>query len=377
MNIENKGVVLRSNRFTWADGAMLDIDRGFLKEAAGRMRAPVVRELIFHAQANISGVTATLLSKDAHKIFNRIQVGDRGGLVFDCSGSTARIIEQLEVGGGFGEPNDGTAVASGATSTAYDIFARVIFDTQKSHRGSDTGLPLNHLFDGGRLAVRCATPPGSVVNSATIRCYAIVHDEREPELKARQVWQEYSITKSEDTYSVGGSCRAAFITSNLATTGYTALDTEVATITSKTLNMFDLDLNIFQTEYRRLHGHNLPRLKAGDAVDHFLNSLTAPDAVALLTPSRGQHIGKLPDLSTLHVKMVTAPTSGVLVTCKIEDRNADLAAEWMGYDSIDEFLAAFNARGMVSSTGAADRPVGDWNPRLVRRLPGYIAPVQG
>ena len=371
MNIEQKGSLLRSNPFTWADGAMIDIDRNFLKEATGKMAAPVVRELIFHAQLQVTGVTATLLAKDAHKVFNRIQVGDRGGMLFDCSGSTARIIEQLEAGAAYDEPNNGTALASAATSAVYDVFSRVIFDTPKSHRGADTALPLNHLMDGGIIRVRCGTPPGCTMTGATIKVYALVHDERKPELKSRQVWNEFSITKAEDNYSIGGSLRAAFITSNLATTGYTALSTQTATVTSKTLNMFDLDQNILRAEYKRLVGPQA-RIMAGDTVDAFLNSLTTPDAVALLSPSSGQHIGKLPDLSTLHAKLVSAPTSGVMVTCKIEDRNADLAAEWMGYDNVNDFLAAFNARGVVGRKGESSQSIHDWNPHLFRRLPGWI-----
>lgn len=372
MNIENKGLVLRSNPFTWADGAQLDIDRNFLREASGKMRAPCVRELIFHAQLQVTGVTATLLSKDACKVFNRIQVGDRGGLLYDCSGSTSRVIEMLEVGDSFSEPNDGVALASAATSATYDVFARVIFDTQRAHRGSDTALPLNHLFDGGKIAVRCGTPPGCSMTGATIRVYAIVHDEREPELKSRQVWQEFAITKTEDFYSIGGSLRAAFITSNLATTGYTALSTQVATITSKSLNMYDLDQFIFRQEYKR-NLQDRARSLAGVEIDPFTVSLTAPDALALLVPSKGQHIGKMPDLQTLHAKLVSAPTSGVMVSCKIEDRNADLAAEWMGFGSVQEFLTAFATRGMVGSKGDAPRAVSQWNSKLVRRLPGVIS----
>lgn len=375
MNIENKGLVLRSNPFTWADGAALDIDRNFLREASGKMRAPVVRELIFHAQLQVTGVTATLLAKDAHKVFNRIQVADRGGSLYDCSGSTARIIEMLELGEAYSEPNDGVALASAATSAVYDVFSRVVFDTMKSHRGADTALPLNHLFDGGKIAVRCGTPPGCTMTGATIRVYAVVHDEREPELKSRQVWQEFAITKSEDFYSVGGSLRAAFITSNLATTGYTALSTQVATITSKSLNMYDLDQFMFRQEYKRI-SQDRARNLAGTEIDPFTVSLTAPDALALLSPSYGQHIGKMPDLQTLHAKLVTAPTSGVMVTCRIEDRNADLAAEWMGYDTVQEFLSAFGEKGRVGSTGGAMKAVRDWNPRLVRRLPGVLSAEQ-
>jgi hypothetical protein len=193
----------------------------------------------------------------------------------------------------------------------------------------------------------------------------VVHDEREPELKSRMVWKEYAITKAEDNYSIGGSLRAAFITSTLATTGYTALDTEVATITSKTLQQFDLSLEQFIHEYRRTS-------RDRSSVDAFVNSYTAPSAVGLLNPSKGQHIGKMPDLQTLHAKLVAAPTSGVMVTCHIEDRNISLAAETMGYQSQAEFVHAVNTRGRVSRTGESASDVTRWNPTLVRRLPMNI-----
>jgi hypothetical protein len=369
VNLENRGMILRSNPFTWADGAMIDIDRNFLREAQGKMRAPVVRELMFHAQLQVTGVTATLLAKDAHKVFNRIQVGDRGGLLYDCSGSTARIIEQLELGAKADEPNGGVALASAATTAVYDVFARVIFDVERAHRGADTAVPLNHFFDGGRIAVRCGTPPGCTMTGATIRVYADVHDEREPELKSRMVWKEFATTKAEDNYTIGGSLRAAFLTSNLATTGHTALDAETATITSKTLNYFDLDQNIFRQMYKRL-------AKNPSSVDAFLNSLTAPDALAVRVPSPGQHIGKMEDLNTLHLKLVSAPTSGVLVSCVIEDRNADLAAETMGYEAVNDLLHDFTARGRVAAKGKSTKQATTWNPRLVRRLPGVISSVE-
>lgn len=373
MNVENRGMTLRSNPYTWVDGANIDIDRAFLRQAVGKMRAPVIRELMFHATLQATGVTATLLAKDAHKVFARIQVADRGGLLYDCAGSTARLIEQMEVGAAYQEPNDGTALASAGTTATFDTFARVIFDVEKATRGSDFALPLNHLFDGGKLTVRCGTPPGCTMTGATIRVYADVHDEREPEMKSRMVWRERSITKAEDDYSIGGSLRAAFITSILSTTGYTALDTETATITSKTLEMFDLDQIIFQQAYKRLIGHNQARIKAGDSVDGFLNSLTAPDALAIRTPSVGQKTGKMEDLNTLHLKLVTAPTSGALVTCHIEDRNADLAAEWMGYDTVNELVTDFTERGRVAAKGKSDKRATVWNPKLVRRLPGVIS----
>jgi hypothetical protein len=362
VNVENRGMLLRSNPFTWADGAMVDVDRNFLREAQGKMRAPVIRELLFHAQLQVTGVTATLLAKDACKVFNRIQVADRGGYLFDCSGSTARIIEQMELGDKFEEPNGGVALASAATSAVYDVWSRVIFDTERAHRGADTGLPLNHLFDGGRIAFRGGTPPGCTMTGATVRVYADVHDEREAEAKSRQVWKEFAITKAEDNYTIGGSLRAAFLTSNLATTGYTALSTQVATVTSKTLAMSDIDFNVLRQQYRRL-------AKDRSSVDAFLNSLTAPDAVALRVPSSGQHIGKLEDLNTLHLKLVTAPTGGVFVSCVIEDRNADLAAETLGFETVNDMLHAVSKQGRVGAKGKSDKSATGWNPRLVRRLP--------
>lgn len=369
MNVENRGMTLRSNPYTWVNNSNLEIDRSFLKQAIGKMRAPVIRELIFHARLQVTGVTATLLAKDAHKVFQRITVGDRGGLLFDCSGAVARLIEQMEIGAGYQEPNNGTALASAATTDVYDVFSRVIFDVEKAHRGADTALPLNHLFDGGKLTVRCGTPPGCTMTGATIRVYAEVHEEREPEAKTRMSWRERAISKAEDDYSIGGSLRAAFITSVLDTTGHTALDTETATITSKTLEMFDLDQAILQQIYKRLVGHNQARIIAGDSVDGFLNSLTAPDAIALRVPSKGQHIGKMEDLQTLHLKLVSAPTGGVLVTCQLEDRNVDLARETMGFETMEDYASAVAEMGAVAAKGKSNKAAGLWPAKLARRMP--------
>lgn len=366
MTPESKGVIYKSNPLTWSSGGSLDFDRSFLREAQGSMAAPVVREIIFHARLEATGVTATLLSKDAHKVFDRIQVGDRGGLLFDCSGVTARTIEIMELGDAAWEPNGGTALASAATTAAYDVFARVIFDVEKGNRGADYGLPLNHLFDGGKLWCRGGTPPGCTMTGATIRVYAVVHDERQRELKSRMVWREQGITKTEDYYAVNGSLRAAFVSSTLTATGFTGLGSECATVTSRNLKIYDYDYYILQQEYRRIQGRGL------SSNDPFLDSLTDPSALALCTPSRGQHIGKMPDLETLHLKMVSAPTSGQVVTCRIEDRNIPLAAETMGYDNPADFVAAFNARGQVSNKGKASGSIKGWDSKLVRRMPATI-----
>ncbi len=363
MNIEAKGRRIRSNPYAWADGGTVHIDTAFLEEAKSRMKFPVIRELLFHLEAQVTGVTATLLGIDAPKFYDRILVKDRGGVLVDLPGSILRIVEQMEIGS---VQADNATLASAATNGAYNVFARCIFDVEKAHRGADTAVPVHHLApkSGGQISVRFGTPPGCTVTGATLYVYAICHDERSPELKSRMVWQERSITALEDTYQVGngGSLRAAFVTSDIDTTGYTSLAAQTS-ITSQTFQDYDLDTDILRQEYRR---SSRDRATA----DSFLAA--TPEALPIIFPFAGQHIGKMPNLDKFHLKLTSAPTAGRMVTCHIEDRNASLAAETMGYESVPDFIAAFKARGEVRNKGGSYSHVSGWDPSLVRRLPARI-----
>ena len=95
---EERGVLYRSKPETFSDGAQVDIDLNFLKPALKRMRAPVVRELIFHCLMQGTGATGDHEGEDSYKFLGRVRIKDRGGVIYDLPGSAMRIVEQLERG---------------------------------------------------------------------------------------------------------------------------------------------------------------------------------------------------------------------------------------------------------------------------------------
>lgn len=359
MLIENKGTPARSKPETFADGAAVQFDMDFLSPLLRRMRAPVVRELIFHFRGDVtaSGAHSGI---DSLKILKRIKIRDRGGDIFDMPGSIARICEQIELGSIQLDPDD---IADTVQDATHDVFLRVTFDVEKSHRGADYGLPLTHLLDGGEIEVTFGTPSTLTIASGQLRVYAIVHDERTREAKCRLVRKVTSLTATEDDYRVGGSLRYAFITSDL---GNTAGATSLAAITeidSRVFQYNDLDAEILRQEYRRL-AHDRA------AQDAFLAA--TPIAFPLIMPSKGQHVGKMPDLDSFDFKIGAVPASGRVVMCYVADRNVPLTSDWLGFATPADYAAALKQRGQVNVEGSTMRPIQNWDSRLVRRLPVRI-----
>jgi hypothetical protein len=358
---EERGLILRSKPITFGDGETHDVDLNFLTPALKRMRAPVIRELLLEVIMQGTGTTGDTEGEDAYKFIGRCKVKDRGGVIFDQPGSVMRVIEQLEIGA---EVADLAQVTSGGAATDYTHYSRIVFDVEKAHRGADTALPLIHLTEGGEVSITFDTPVNFDVTSGVFRLYAIVHDERVREAKSRMIWKETSISNAEDDYIVKGSLRAAIVTSDLpAAEGYTALSA-LAGINSHTFQMNDLNPEVLIQEYRRKSGGNL------HADDEF--TAAARNALPLITPSKGQHIGKMQDLDSFHLKLSAVPASGRMVICVIEDRVPSLAAEWLGYSTTGDFARAVRSAGKVSAKGGRSKAIGSWDPKLQRRLPFTI-----
>ena len=357
---EERGIWYRSKPITFGDAEQHDVDLNFLQPALKRMRAPVVRELLFHLIMQGTGATGDTEGEDAYKFLGRVKIKDRGGVIYDLPGSAMRIVEQLEKGD---KQIDLAQVTSGGAATNYGHKARVIFDVEKAHRGADTALPLIHLTEGGEVSVTFDTPTNFTVTSGILRVYALVHDEREREAKSRMIWKETSITNVEDDYIVKGSLRAAIVTSDLPTSeGYTALS-GIAAVDSHTFQWTDLNTDILVDDYISKGG-----TRASD--DEFTAS--GRNAIALVSPSSGQHIGKMQDLDSFHVDLEDSITGGRMVLCVIEDRIPSLAAEWLGFETTGDYARALRAGGQVSAKGKRGKAIGSWAPKLQRRLPVRI-----
>lgn len=362
MLLQNKGRVLRSNPIAMGDGVNTVVPLDFLGPAL-KMQAPVIRQLLIHCQPIGDQATAVLLAEDSYKFVKSLRIADTAGDFFGpLPGCQIRVIEQLEAGDKQIDPAE-VAVANDQT---LGFFLKVHFDTAMAHRGADTAVELTRLtMPGGEIEISFQAPTNWTFNASPGTChiYAIVHDERVKEAKSRMVWRQVAITASEDHYGIKGSLRAAYVSSDLGVAaGYTSL-AGITSISSDTLAMQALDTEILRQEY-------LAKSKTRASDDEFLAATET--ALPLVTPSAGQHIGKMQDLDSLHVNLGAIPASGRLVTCVIRDRSAEVAAQWFGFGSPEDYLNALKANAMVQGKGNRASHVKNWDNKIARRLPVRI-----
>lgn len=357
----DKGVLYRSRPTTYATGAVSQLDMSFLHNPMQKMRAPVVRELIFHFSGDISGVTATFDNIDGCQIFSQLRIADRAGDIYKLPGKLARMLMQQELGTRADEVDGLADAASGATTSGDDMLIRVPFDLEYAAVGADTALPLVHLVDGGEIEMTFGTPVGSTGVSGTVVVYAVVHDEKRRELKSRLIRRTQAVTARDAHYPLGGSIRSLTLCSNPTATSMSPWTASTYTA----LNVPELDMSVIKSyllrnEYARLR----PDRSSADVVDAGL-------AVPLVVPSKGQRIDKMPDLRSIHVDLGsdTIPTSAQLLQEYIEDRDPSLAAQWLGYADTQRFANDLREHGKVNLGRGRSADAASFPAHLARRLP--------
>jgi len=368
MLTQNRGEYAKSLPYSWSNGGTVIVDTNFLRSFAARMQAPVIDHLLIHVEGAGSAGSGGTNGEDFYHLLSRITVKDKRGIRYDLPGKLARVFEQCEYGDM--QQEDVATQASGSTSADYDHFVRIPFAYPKAYRPADTALPVPYLTEGGEIKLQFGTPKNLTMGSWTAIVYAWVVDERRREAKSRAVVQEVSITNAQDNYLVKGSLRWAIHSSDLAgaTLGYTTL-AGITEIDSKVLNYADLVPDIVRQEYRQAMGGSL-------ASDDECVAAT-PNAIPVFFPEKGQRNGRLPDLDSFDYKFNgSVPASSKMITCVIEDRQPSLAAEWMGYRTPQDFLAAVDQFGKVSGKGKKRGHVKNWDDTLVARLPLRIDPDQ-
>lgn len=357
----DKGLQVRSKPIAFANGSTVNVDLSFLHSVMQRMKAPVVRELVFHFNGDISGVTGGFDNEDGAAIFNSIRMRDRKGLFYDLPGKLARVLHQMEYGTA-GDEIDGLAdAASGATTSGDNMILRVPFDLRFGKRGADTALPLLHLVEGGQIDLTFGTPAESTGVTGNVKVYAICHDEGKRELKSRLIRRAQAITAKEDHYPIGGSLRTLVMASNPSTEGMSAWTAS----TYNAINSPQLEYSAFDSYILR-DDYKIQRPDASSA-----DEILAGNGVPLVVPSSGQSIAKMHNLKSVQIDLgsSTVPTSAQLLMEYVEDRDPILAAQWMGYDDVNHFLADFQANGMVRFAGGGSRKATEVNAVLARRLP--------
>ena len=352
--------ILRGNPITYAVGTA-NVDLKFLANANQRLAAPVVRGIRFYVTSNITAGTA-LTGVDAHKIFRKIEMRDKGGVFYDLPGSLGNQVQTME--SGYASIHQQADLGMGASNSAGVWSHYVDFNPWKASRSKDWGVPLIHFTDGGAISLDLNIPYDATVTSATITPYFYVQDERHRELKPRMVWRQVGTpaSQAEFTHPISGSLRAVFASSDLPTSaGYTDLSgANYDTFESATLALG----GSFPTPVL-LRDYMLKSAQQYSASDTFVTGRAMP----IITPAKRQNIGTMIAPDGLHCKFETTITGGKLVTCEVQDRNIELALQWMGFSSANDLNDAILARGQVVEASGDRTAAAGWDPRLLRRLP--------
>lgn len=361
MNPGESGKPFRSRAYTFAPGSPINVDLDFL-EPMRQMAAPEVSEIVLRFSGTVGAITGGALGRDAAKLFDNISLRDDREIV-NASGHGLRILEQHEIGSKQIDPSD---ISSGATNTTYVYKLRILFgsDVQtRTARARDAALNLAQFLVGGNLVVTpcAAVPTGWAAAQADwrLRVYMYGKDGRKSELKQRRRIYEQVMSVQEYDYPVNGSLRTAFAHSKLATTGYSswAAFTNIYSRSLEWPTSFETDM--LADEYR----------KTGVALgtnDEIL--LSTPGAVSIVCPHRGQKVGQMVDLKSLHLDLGAAPpTSARLLLDVIEDRSPVMGAASMGYESPSALAQAVASRGVIQGANGKEIPVGSMVANLARR----------
>lgn len=352
----------RSENMAWQAGAQLVPRLAFL-DPARQYTAPEVCEIVFRFSGTVGAVAGGALGRDAAKLIARINLRDSDDIV-NASGAMMRVLEQVELGNKQQDPAD---ITSGATNTTYNYHLRHLLEPIKAQRPRDFRLPLANLLEGGQLSIltAAALPTGwaAAQSDWKFQIWMRIIDGRVRELKSRRKILETNVTQQEYYYPVNGSLRCAILGSTLTTTGYTSL-AGFTTINSQTLDLVpSMETDMFQDLYRRYSDS----LGSNDEC-----TLAANGALPIVVPSRWKKVGEMIDMQSLHLNLnAAAPTSGVLLTDTVIDRNPTMAALAMGYSSPDDLAAAAASTGQVVDSNGGS-PVKSMVGKLARRLPVRI-----
>ncbi len=369
-------MILEYTDYVWARGAPItyvagtvNVDLKFLSQYLNTMKGPVVREVKFLFSGDVTSDGGTLPGNDGHKLFNKIEMRDKGGVFFDLPGAISRQVQEIEYGY---NALDLEADPGATTQDASYVFSHSVhFEPWKAARPKDYGVPLNHFTSGGNIALTLGPPVGATVTSGTVTPVFRLQDERRRELKPRMVWREYGTpaSQAEFTHPVQGSIRCLFFSSNIAGNGYTALSgANYDTFESSTLRFGGaFPMSLLWRDYIRRSAQQLSGSTQTGAT--ILDTVAAKDAMPIITPSVDQNIGQMIAPDGIHCKLEATITSGKIVTCTIEDRNAELALEWTGFNSTEELEKAILTEGYVVEAKGDRVPASEYDPRIRRRLP--------
>ena len=353
----------RSRTYAYGAGSLISFDLSFLDEFMSKYRAPVVTKLIVANRMNVDTGASGGPGWLATHLIDKLVVADGGAERINLSGPSLRVVNALEYGMRYAAPPF-VAINSNDVSADFDTFVPIA--PIKARRRADYGIPVADLLVGGRIdlyfnaATTLGTNQFSALNSGVVELLVEVEEGRNPELKSRLVYRDYSWLLADDTYPVAGRLRSlipyAGKVDELAGTLLTDQNW-----TSQDLQITNMPSKYFCQAYRNESNPtvNLDSAAAAIGDDPFLQDHTTQNfvraakyALPLWFPRSDQKIPYMPALNRVQVKAEagTIPASGgKIIVGSIIGRDANLSARVLRMGSVDAMAEALHSRGVVKT----------------------------
>jgi hypothetical protein len=374
----------RSEPRDYAAGAPFTFPTAFL-DPARKMSAPVIEKMLLRFRGKVTpnnisgsgGMPAAMLALLWDKVLLQDQAGDRVNL----DGFSLLCVNQHE--NGIAGENYGPDLASGSSVDAA-IDLEIPLTPHKARRRNDFGLPLNEFLDGGKLQFNVATD-GTLnsavasIESGSFDVIAFVREERDLEAKSRVCWVDYVVGQTEYTYPINGSLRhflhrvdaEDWVDGNILDNAVGSGEIEV---TSRTVDYSQLPESTLKKEYELESDALYPSGLAQAGGDRIEDLISSGFVMPIITQRSDDKIGGMYDMTGMHYKYVstggTTAVTGKIVTSMVTDRQPALMARTLKAPSLDMLATALGKYGKVhSARTGADSGIGEWNPKIVARLP--------
>jgi hypothetical protein len=376
-----------------------NIRTNFLTSAARGFRAPIVDHFLVHISAQVDTLAAGATAIDLMDLVRNVYVRDATGERVNISGTELWMVNTLEhdnrsmhplrASGGTEQHYMIQGVGATQNNQTRDIWLRIPFRPRKARQRGDFGLPLRELCDVGEfnIDIRNSDFLGatriSSLDSISMRCYAEIYEDRNPELKSRVCYKSYNLAQQEFWFPVNGALRWAGLAMGRKSLVDAALPANWKTqrLTSAGLELYDHPAHIMAAhmlgEHMRAATYGVSGLGQEWSEDPVTNAWFLP----IYYPRTDEKLTILPQVESVHFKtdgdiatLVAAGKTPTFLASYVTTRSPAAGALTLGVGSPADALEATNSGTVVASDGKR-LPLSDWSPTLVARMPIKVPPT--
>jgi len=355
--VNRNGRPYTSRQIPWIANSPFPVDLSFLDTALEDFHSPVVDHLKLEFTGSITTVGVSFLSEDQARVYQQIFLKDGMGERIDLRGTELRAVNFMLFGSGYEDP---AAIGVGVTANTTVWLTIPGEHPYKMRRRTDGAISVRELIEKGELRLRSAAAvvvTGCTINSGNYRMHAYIRERIGPQAQSRMRWKSDALTLLEDTYAIGGQLFAAWPLAQVDPgPGYTSW-LGMTEVDSMDLGYSDT-LNTYLQEVYRAESRGI------FATDQLESGVSFPTYF----PRYGQSLADLPNLRTLKLRYsgIAVPANSRLITGVLTDRDAEIAAKDLGFESPGAAAVALARGGHIAGTAA---PWKDADAILRGRLP--------